>query len=246
MLSIKDFMYRTLAIIPARSGSKGLPGKNIISLLQKPLISWTIKAAQKSRLITEYIVSTDDIEIKKVAEEAGAKVPFLRPKELATDTTSSADMALHCIEHFENRDIFFDNIILLEPTSPLRKMDDIDNALTLFHKNYNNTDGIVSLGRIHLENPSIVKYVENNLIIPLSVNGSPGKVTRRQDYVDYYFPYGVLYIIKTEIIKQERSFYTSRIMPYFIERWQNYELDDIYDFYVIEAIMKRKIKEGLI
>ena len=239
-------MDRTLAIIPARSGSKGLPGKNIIKIAGEPLIYWTINTAKKSSLITDCIISTDDNEIKKVAERAGGRVPFSRPNELAGDTASSVDVALHCIEYFEKQNIFFDNIVLLEPTSPLRKSDDIDNALKLFYNNYANTDGIVSLGKIHLENPSVVKYVENNLIWPVSLNGATDKITRRQDYPDFYFPYGVLYIIKTTILKEKRSFYTNRIMPYYIERWQNYELDDIYDFYSIEAIMKNKIQEGIL
>lgn len=239
-------MKRTLAIIPARGGSKGLPGKNILNLAGKPLIEWTINSALTSELLTDFIVSTDDISISEVAKKTGGNVPFLRPAELAGDSATSADVVLHCIAFFEQQGIFFDNIVLLEPTSPLRKRDDIDNALKLFYNNYENADGIVSVGKIHLENPSVVKYVENNMIFPVSVNASEKKVTRRQDYPDYFFPYGVLYIIKTVVLKEKRSFYTDRIMPYYIERWQNYELDDIYDFYSIEAIMNNKIKEGMI
>jgi CMP-N,N'-diacetyllegionaminic acid synthase len=239
-------MNRTLAIIPARGGSKGLPGKNIMSIAGAPLISWTIKTTRTNKLITASIVSTDDTEIRKVAEKEGGNVPFLRPAELSGDAATSADVALHCIDYYERQNIFFDNIVLLEPTSPLRKPDDIDNALRLFYSNYENTDGIVSLGKIHLENPAVVKYVANNHIFPISLNGSEEKVTRRQDYTDFYFPYGVLYIIKTAVIKEKKSFYTDKIMPYFIERWQNYELDDIYDFQAIEAIMKNKIKEGVL
>lgn len=239
-------MKRTLAIIPARGGSKGLPGKNIMNVAGKPLIEWTIKSALNSELLTDFIVSTDDISISEVAKKAGGKVPFLRPAVLAGDSATSADVVLHCTAFFEQQGIFFDNIVLLEPTSPLRKRDDIDNALKIFYNNYENADGIVSVGKIHLENPSVVKYVENNMIFPVSVNVSEKKITRRQDYPAYFFPYGVLYIIKTAVLKEKRSFYTDRIMPYYIERWQNYELDDIYDFYSIEAIMNNKIKEGII
>lgn len=239
-------MNRTLAIIPARGGSKGLPGKNIMNVAGKPLIEWTINTALTSELLTDFIVSTDDFSISEVAKEAGGKVPFLRPAELAGDSATSADVVLHCIAYFEQQGIFFDNIVLLEPTSPLRKRDDIDNALKQFYDNYENADGIVSVGKIHLENPFVVKYVENNMIFPISVNATEKKIIRRQDYPDYFFPYGVLYIIKTTVLKEKRSFYTDRIMPYYIERWQNYELDDIYDFYSIEAIMNNKIKEGII
>jgi len=239
-------MNRTLAIIPARSGSKGLPGKNILNIAGEPLIFWTIKAAKNSKLLTESVVSTDDSAIKGIAEKCGGKVPFLRPKELAGDNSTSADVALHCIEFFEIQKIYFDNVVLLEPTSPLRRKKDIDDALNLLFKNYGNVDGIISVGKIHLENPAIAKYIDNNLILPVPINGTSDIITRRQDCPEFYFPYGVLYIIKTSVLKDKRSFYTDRIMPYFVERWQNYELDDIYDFYAIESIMKNKLKEGLI
>ena len=239
-------MNRTLAIIPARGGSKGLPGKNIMNIAGVPLISWTIRTTKINKLITESIVSTDDFEIRETAEKAGGNVPFLRPPELAEDTSTSADVALHCLDYYEKLNITFDNVVLLEPTSPLRKHDDIDNALKLFYGNYQDVDGIISLGMIHLENPTVAKFVEKNLVYPILINGSSEKITRRQDYPDFYFPYGVLYIIKTSVLKEKRSFYTDRIMPYFIERWQNYELDDIYDFYAIEAILNNKIKEGVI
>lgn len=239
-------MHRTLAIIPARGGSKGLPGKNIMNIAGHPLINWTINAAKESKLVTEHVVSTDNITIKEVAEKCGGHVPFLRPESLSGDKVTSADVVLHCIEFFENQRIFFDNIVLLEPTSPLRTIHDIDNALKLLYENYNKIDGVVSVGKIHLENPAIVKYVHNNLLFPIELKNINDKITRRQDYPDFYFPYGVLYIIKTEILKKYRSFYTSKIMPYYIERWQNYELDDIYDFYAIEAILRTKIKEGII
>jgi CMP-N,N'-diacetyllegionaminic acid synthase len=238
-------MERTLGIIPARGGSKGLPGKNIMSIAGEPLIYWTIKTAKDSRLLSNFVISTDEPAIKEISECAGGNVPFLRPKELAGDKTSSTDVVLHCIEYFEEQNTHFDNIVLLEPSSPLRKSDDIDNALKMFYNNYSNVDGIISVGKIHLENPSVVKYIDNNLIFPIS-KGFTNKITRRQDYPEFYFPYGVLYIIKTDILKEKRSFYTDRIMPFVIERWQNYELDDIYDFYAIETIMKNKIKEGVL
>jgi CMP-N,N'-diacetyllegionaminic acid synthase len=236
-------MEKTLGIIPARGGSKGLPGKNIMEIAGKPLIWWTIESAAGSRLLTDFIVSTDDQEIKHVSEMAGGKVPFLRPEELARDTSTSADVVLNIIEYYETRGTFFDNIVLLEPTSPLRKRTDIDDALNILFGDYKNADGIISVGKIHLENPSVTKYIAGNRLFPV-INEK--KITRRQDYPDYYFPYGVLYIIKTDVLKKGKSFYTENIIPYYIERWQNYELDDKYDFYAIEAIMKMKINEGLL
>jgi CMP-N,N'-diacetyllegionaminic acid synthase len=236
-------MYKTLGIIPARGGSKGLPQKNILEIAGKPLIWWTIRTAMSSSLLADFMISTEDEKIKMISEEAGGKVPFLRPAELADDNSSSSDVVLNCIQYYESQNIFFDSVALLEPTSPLRKKDDIDRALELFYDNYENADGIVSVGKIHLENPAGAKYVSYNRLFPVF---NENKISRRQDYPDYYFPYGVLYIIKTSVLKKTRSFYTGNIMPYFIERWQNYELDDICDFHVIEAIMKMKISEGIL
>src|SRR5664280_2509033 len=120
---------KILAIIPARGGSKGLPGKNIKLLSGKPLIGWTIEQSRKSQYIDEIFVSTDSIEIARVSEEFGVKVQHLRPDYLASDGASSMDVISHVISHYEANGSSFDFIILLEPTSPLRKENDIDQAI---------------------------------------------------------------------------------------------------------------------
>jgi CMP-N-acetylneuraminic acid synthetase len=112
---------RVLAVVPARGGSKGLPGKNIRMICGKPLIDWTIQAALKSRFIDELIVSTDSPEIADIAAKAGASVPFLRPAGLATDTSPTIDVVEHVLEHFRAASESFDYLVLLEPTSPLRR-----------------------------------------------------------------------------------------------------------------------------
>ena len=116
---------RILAIIPARGGSKGLPNKNIKLLLDKPLIAWTIEQAKNSKFIDEIHVSTDSPNIAKISEEYGIKVPSLRPENLAQDNSSSADVVDYIIKKYEEQNQFFDYIILLQPTSPLRKKNDM-------------------------------------------------------------------------------------------------------------------------
>lgn len=110
-----------IAIVPARGGSKGLLRKNIKSLLGRPLIAWTIEQARSSRYIDKIVVSTDDKEIAKISKKYGAEVPFLRPKELARDDSPTIDAIMHAINWFEERGEYFDLVVLLEPTSPLRK-----------------------------------------------------------------------------------------------------------------------------
>lgn len=234
---------RTLAIIPARGGSKGLPGKNIKVLCGKPLINWTIEQARSSNFIDNIFVSTDSQEIANVAIQAGIDVPFLRPEYLAKDTSSSIDVVEHVISYYKGLNLHFDYILLLEPTSPLRKEDDIDNVIKLAITN-KKADGVISLGEVHMEHPMIVKKISENGRI-LSYVDDVKKITQRQQADKAFFPYGVSYLIKTDVLLSEKSFYTNNIIPYYIERWQNFEVDDIYDFVSIEAILTFKNKELL-
>jgi len=234
-----DKKQKIIAIIPARGGSKGLPGKNIKPLLGKPLIAWTIEHAKKSKYIDKLIVSTDDKKIAVISKKYGADIPFLRPKELAQDNSSTFDAIVHAIGWFEEKGECFDIIVLLEPTSPLRKKNDIDDAIELFIKNYERADSLVSLGAIQLEKPQIAKKIEKDFVIPFVK--TKHAFHQRQQLAKAYFPYGVIYIVKTNALKKTGTFYTKKTIPYFIERWQNYEIDDLCDFICNEAIMENKL-----
>ena len=146
-----------LALIPARGGSKGLPSKNTKVICGKPLIVWSIDKAKRSKYLDMILVTTDDNEIAKISRAAGAYVPFLRPAELATDSSSTYDAIRHAINYLsESEGQKFDYIILLEPTSPLREDDDIDRMLEHMILHSDNFDSIVSVGEID-EHPSIVR-----------------------------------------------------------------------------------------
>ena len=225
-----------IAIIPARGGSKGLPGKNIKELCGKPLIAWTIESALQSKYIDEVMVTTDSLEIAEIAKQYGATVPFLRPVELATDTASSFDVVKHTIDFYSSKlHKEFDYIVLLEPTSPLREIDDLDNMIEkiiLIEKDF---DSIISIGEVH-EHPSIMKKINTDYIVPFCNELS--LTSRRQDNEVAYFPYGVAYIVKTKSLFEEKTFYTNRNTYYKIKRHQCYEIDDMYDFLAIENIKK--------
>lgn len=226
---------RILGIIPARGGSKGLPRKNVLSLCGKPLIVWTIEAARASAHLDYIMVSTDNEEIAAVARHHGAEVPFMRPAEFATDTSSTMDAVFHALDTLKINGQHYDYVALLEPTSPLRKKDDIDRGIkTLLEMPQ--MDALVSLGVIQLEHPRIVKKVVDGLVKPYT--DLPG-VSRRQEADNAYFPYGVLYLAKTEALYRDKTFYPKKLMPFFIERWQNYEVDDKLDFEIIELIMNK-------
>jgi len=232
---------KIIAIIPARGGSKGLPGKNILELCGKPLIAWTIKNALHSKYIDEVIVSTEDKEIAKISKEYGALV-IERPEELARDDSPTIDAIMHVINWFESREEYFDIVILLEPTSPLRKDNDLDNAVEHFIENIDRADSLVSVGEVHMENPHITKKIENGYVKPLIEIDK--NVHQRQQLPKVYFPYGVIYLALTITLKKHKTFYLERTIPYFIERWQNYEIDDIYDFIGIETILRYRFNEA--
>jgi len=225
-----------IAIIPARSGSKGLPGKNIKQLCGKPLIAWSIEAGLRSQYIDEVIVTTDSEEIATIAREYGATVPFIRPAELASDTATSMNVVQHVLGFYVHEyNKKFDYIALLEPTSPLREISDIDTMIEKINSQDNEYDAIVSLGEVH-EHPSIMKKTIGNSISPYVKELV--MATRRQDNDVAYFPYGVAYIVKIKTLDKEETFYPHRTTYYLIKRYQCYEIDDIYDFLAIESIMK--------
>ena len=232
-------MYKNktfLAVIPARGGSKGLPRKNIKNLCGKPLVAWSIEAGLKSRYIDEVMVTTDDIEIARVSKEFGANVPFLRPKELATDTATTFDAVKHTIDFYRDKlKKEFDYIVLLEPTSPLREENDIDNMIVKIVESGDRFSSIISIGEVH-EHPSIMKTIDSEILKPFC---KELKLTnRRQDNKSAYFPYGVAYIVNIDNLLKEKRFYTEKNTYYKIKRYQCYEIDDIYDFLAIETIMK--------
>lgn len=230
--------FRILAVITARGGSKGLPGKNIKVLQGKPLLAWTIGQAKASKYLDEIFVSTDSKEIASISKEYGVEVPELRPGYLAMDDTSSMDVLEYTITYLKQQGKSFDYMILLEPTSPLRKWDDIDNMIKLACDNVER-DGVISVGKIHTEHPMMVKRISSQgNVVPY--NDELKTAYQRQQHDAAYFPYGVGYLIKVASFKETHAIYTDNVIPYYIERWQNYEIDDIYDFLCIEAIMKAK------
>lgn len=229
-----------LGLIPARGGSKGLPRKNVLPLLGKPLAAWTIEQAQASELIDEVVVSTDDAEIADVAGSFGAPVPFMRPAELADDASPTLDVVEHALRFFTVQGRSFDYLALLEPTSPLRAPGDIDAAIRALLDAEDRSASLVSVGEVHMEHPSIVKRIENGFVAPYDPEAA--RVARRQDLSAAYFPYGVIYLARVAELLETRSFYQDTTMPYFIERWQNYEVDDAIDLACVEAVLRLRMR----
>lgn len=225
-----------LAIIPARGGSKGLPRKNIKILKDKPLIGWTIEIALQSKFLDKIIVSSDDDEIISVAKNYGNIVPFKRPDFLATDKSTSFSVVEHAIDFLEKNGESYDYVVLMEPTSPLRKIDDIDKMIKKIGSSNSSFDAIISIGEVALH-PSSMKRITKNEFIT-NFNKSLKKATRRQDNEKVFFPFGVAYIVRTDILIKEKTFYPEKSTYFLIDRYQCFEIDDIYDFIIIEKIIE--------
>ena len=227
-----------LAIIPARGGSKGLPGKNIKELCGKPLIAWSIEAGLKSKYIDELVVSTDYQDIADIAKEYGANVPFLRPDYLARDTATSFDAVKHTIDFYKNElGKEFDYIVLLEPTSPLREIEDIDLAIEKLLSS--SAESIVGISKTEDQNPAfLINKDQDNYLS--GYENKDMKVLRRQDISDVYFFEGTIYISQTNILLNEETFYHKNTIGYEVPKYKSLEIDDIDDFIMVEAIMKHK------
>ena len=225
---------RTLGLILARGGSKRLPGKNLKLLHGKPLLAWSIEAALACPEIGMTLVSTDSQEIADVALRHGAQVPFLRPEALAQDHSTSADAALHALDCLHDRAIEFDAVLLLEPTSPLRASGDLSGVARRLAQRWDEVDAVVTVGKVHLEKPEVMKALGADArLLPWLAPGAaaPGSG-------EAWFPYGVAYMVKVAALRKWRSFYPPKVAGYTIERWQNYEVDDEFDFICIESIVK--------
>lgn len=228
---------KVLAIIPARGGSKGIPKKNIIELNDKPLITYTIEAAQKSKRIDKIFLSSDDSEIIEVAKNLGISSTYIRPKYLASDEATTIDAILDSIEWLENQENYFpDVILLLQPTSPLRTAEDIDGAIDLFEKH--KESALVSVHEM-IEHPfecvyDIYKKDWKYLAQPKSLS------TRRQDYAkSFYYINGALYLANINFLKREKTFIKSRnTIFYEIPQERGLDVDEFKDLERAEFYLK--------
>ncbi|MBS6626077.1 MAG: acylneuraminate cytidylyltransferase family protein [Veillonella sp. oral taxon 780] len=209
---------KVLAIIPARGGSKGIPHKNIISLCGKPLIAYTIEAANQSTYIDTVIVSTDDVDIQRISEQYGALVPFLREAKIASDEATTISVVVDAVKRLEVNGEKFDVVILLQPTSPLRTAEEIDVAIDIFFQN--NMQGIVSVNVAEVS-PFLLRTIEGSQLQRII---SKNSTIRRQDMPTYYEVNGAIYINAISDIKESLSFNDNPI-PYIMSCEHSIDID---------------------
>lgn len=221
-----------IAIIPARGGSKGLPGKNVKDLLGKPMIAYTVEEALQSEYISDVIISTDCKEIEKVALEYGAKSLFLRPDYLASDTAKAVDNYIYTIDRLNSEfDYDIKDFIVLQPTSPLRKVKDIDGAIKLFKER--DADSVVS----YTEEYHPIEWHKHITDEGKFENIFEEKLLNRQDIKPSYFPNGAVFVFSYDLIKQEK-YYNENSYAYIMPRSRSMDVDTIEDFKYIEFLMK--------
>lgn len=225
---------KILAVIPARGGSKGVPGKNIKILNGKPLIQYTIEAAKEAFVSEPICISTDDIKIKKVVESLGTEVPFLRPDELATDTSGTYEVLLHAVNYYESIGYSPDVVVLLQATSPFRSSTHIKEALDLYDES---CEMVVSVKETKA-NPYYVlrEEGENGYLVPSKV----GKFIRRQDCPEVYELNGAIYIINAAALKEKSLSEFKKVKKYIMSDLNSHDIDTSLDWEFAEFLMNKK------
>lgn len=224
-----------LAIIPARGGSKGLPGKNIKELNGKPLIAYTIEAAKKVDEIDRVVVNTDSEEIAEVAKKYGAEIPFMRSRELASDTASAIDVYIDTIKRLKYEE---DCFIVLLPTAPLRTEKHIKEAIDLFRKKGAKT--LISIQEAATPASWYMQITQEGKLESLNYGVKSGNTQNRQVNQKEYIPNGAIYILSYALLEEKRTYYCCNTIPYIMSRNVSVDIDTLDDFYYAEYLMKKR------
>jgi len=226
---------RVLGIVPARGGSKGVPGKNIRILCGKPLLQYTAEAAQAARLLSRVILSTDSEEIAKVGESCDLEVPFLRPPELAEDETPMLPVVQHAVRWMENQGERFDAICLLQPTNPMRRAEHIDDCIRLLQKT--EADAVMTILPVPAEhNPHWVYFPNESGLLNLST-GEAAPIPRRQELPVAYHREGSVYVTRRDVLMDKNSFYGERLAGYQIDAELSVNIDRPQDWARAEGLL---------
>lgn len=227
----------TLGVITARSGSKGIKDKNIRELSGKPLMAYTIENALKCRYIDKVMVSTDSDTYAAIAKNYGAEVPFLRSDKNCTDQAKSIDVLLEVLEEYEKRGYKFENIVLLQPTSPFRTFQNLDGAFQLFYDK--RADSVVSVCECE-HNPLLSGILPSDLNMSRFIRSENN--LRRQDLQNYYRLNGAIYISNVSKLRQICSFYGEKSYAYIMSQNESIDIDTEQDFAYAEFLLGRQIK----
>ncbi len=225
---------RILGLIPARGGSKGIPRKNLALLRGRPLLAWTCEAALAAQELAAVVLSTDDDEIAGCGRRCGVRVPFLRPADLALDTTPSLPVVQHALKAMEALDGRYDAVCLLQPTNPLRAANDIDAACTLFRAG--GADSVVAVRPVPAHFHPFWTYLEDAEGCLVQAAGR-GVVARRQDLPPAFWREGSVYVTARDTLLEHASLYGARMQPYLVPEERCGNIDTLRDLQEMERRM---------
>jgi CMP-N,N'-diacetyllegionaminic acid synthase len=227
-------MLRIIAVIPARGGSKGIPGKNVRGLVGKPLIAYTVEAALESKTLKRVVVSTDDAKIAEVAKSYGAEVPFLRPAELAKDDTPGLLVIQHAVKYMEEDEGHkLDVVVVLQPTSPLRSERYIDEAVEKLLRT--GADSVITVCKVR-HHPFWSFTVKGERLYPFSEKGIT--ISRRQDLPEIYAVNGAVYAVRRDVLFEQNSVFGRDTRAILMLHEESVDIDDYFDLFVAEMMLK--------
>lgn len=225
-----------LAVIPARGGSKAVPHKNIKDLDGKPLIAYTIEQALGSSMLTDVVVSTDSEDIREVAMQYGAKAPFIRPEELSTDTALALPTIQHAVKEMEAREEkTYDIVIMLQATSPLRKVEDIEVSLNMLIEE--KADAVISVVHVDGWHPMKMKRFSGNMLV--DYEKPPIENPPRQILPPVYMMNGAIFATVRDVLMLKNTFQGQKCLGYIMPQERSYDIDNEIDFVIADYILKK-------
>lgn len=230
-----------LGIIPARGGSKGIPRKNIAPILGKPLLYYTAKAALSARKLDRVVLSTEDQEIAAIGRSLGLEVPFLRPPDLAKDDTPTLAVLQHIVKRLEADGASYDAVMILQPTSPLRRAVDIDGAIDFLETT--GADSVISFVDVGEAHPARMKFIDESgrIVDPPFAEAVEGQ--RRQELPKMYLREGSIYLTRTEVLMEGNSLKGNDCRPWIVDSERAWNIDTPFDLFICEQILKARLHE---
>ncbi|EKD98680.1 MAG: hypothetical protein ACD_23C00315G0006 [uncultured bacterium] len=231
---------KVLGIVPARGKSKGIPRKNITPLAGRPLLAYTIEAANKSCMLHELVISTDDAEIREIAQSLGARAPFIRPAHLADDTTLMPPVIIHTIEWLkQDEGKEFDVVFVLLPTAPLRTAEDIDTCIRFFIKE-RRARSLLAVTKVNDPHPWKMKIIKDGWLRPLMNPAGENVAMRRQDCPPVYAPCGAAILTRTHDLLAEGKLLNPPVLPYLMPAERGINIDTEIDLRLAECLLAER------
>ncbi len=229
--------FRVLGVIPARGGSKGIPNKNIAPVLGRPLLAYTADAVLGSRLLTRCVVSTDSVEIAEAARALHLEVPFMRPIELAQDSTPTIPVLHHAVRWLESQGERFDAVMILQPTSPLRRPQDIDGAIELLQKT--GADSVISFVDAGEKHPARMKFIDADGFVADPPFAEMFEGQPRQQLPKIYLREGSIYLTRIEVLMEQNSLKGARCQAWIVPEERAINIDAPFDLFLAEQMILR-------